>query len=437
MKKSFLSILFAAAGLSLLTANTRSLPFVGKDVRTSQAKNVRTFAAPKAESMTWESLPLPFSGEITIDSTNGELADGMYMSRGFEITVASPVVVDFFCSSQWFYFSVYKDKNMDTLMSSGGSMFCRFEKAGTYYLVLDDNAYSLMYGEYLTDRITVFEDHNFENHKAYYSVDYSQELSEENPVSGNIEDTVIMSFGGSTNVIFISDDTAAYFDVEENSTYRIVGTYSVEEGAGLSVAGFYIYPWNFDTAITDVLNGNFIEGYDEIEATLILSSSAAGRLRILPLTFSEGVSSYSLTIEKLVTKTVPQLLDEAQELMVSDMPYYDSADFEAQSMVLVEDGSLIGSTELLGQIYHAVARKVHLNQGNILDITFSHSLMPYVGYLYIYEKDGSVYRKIGEAGYDENDPDYDIFTYPNLIYEAGEEIDLYIIGSTVFLSDTV
>jgi hypothetical protein len=238
--------------------------------------------------------------------------------------------------------------------------------------------------------------------------------------------------GDHQNLIFISNDTAAYFDVEANSFYRITGNYSVSEGTGLSVAGFYVMPWVLDTAVTDVLTSGLYEGTDKFQITTIFTSTTAQKLRILPFAFSVGVS-YNLTITKLSNvKTVPQVLDEAQEFTTFDMPYYDSADFGALPIVVMGDGSLIGNPEELPeQIYHAVARKVHLNQGDVLDITFSHSIGESVGYIFLYEKDGNKYNKIGEIGYGEDESGL-VLTNPNIVYQADREIDLYIIGTTLY-----
>ncbi|MDR1973736.1 MAG: T9SS type A sorting domain-containing protein [Bacteroidales bacterium] len=439
MKKFSFTILSA---LLLFTASANSpVNYTrGNDPLTNNVAPKRLKPAAQTKSMTWTPIILPFCEAITIDTNNGQV-NGFFLERGFTFTVQEPQAVVFLNPSGGGWFYVYTDKIADTLilLSSGTSSFINAEPGETYHVLIDDGGNFVIDETFTTMTVNIFADNNFAAHKNYDTLDYSAVLDEQHPVEGIFSDTVLFDIinGGpdpstsTSQAVYISDYNASSFTAEADHLYLITTTYASDFPENVLAGIFLFTGGNFSHTIADDLKYSAFalnEGEsDTFSMDHVVFTKVTATYRVMPFAYMGGVY-YRVSIKDLgIPLTVPELLNNATELTVANIPYSESGDFTTLPIVTSGDGSLLGNSMMPNYHYHATARKMHLNEGDVIYISFEHSAM-LAGYIYLYEKENdATYLKIGEMGCNDT-----TFENPSIVYTSDREKDLYIVGTAAY-----
>jgi hypothetical protein len=421
--KTFLLVLMSVAMGSSLFAQRADLRNTrNQALRMNLSEKQRVAALPAAEQMTWTPITLPYSEPVTYDEANCEFVEEYYFTRGFifTLTEASTVVIN--GPQGLAFYRIYAEQTRENLPLAGGYAIYKELAAGTYYLETDDSGalYFEDYGgEPLTTRMEVYVTNGI--YPSYTDLPYSQLLGA-TQAEGQLQDTLLL-FPETINIVH-STSNPYYIEVEDGKSYQITGTFtgSSTTQAGGYAGGVYLLNGTLNGTTDDVIGSLFLDG--DTPNSSVYTATYTGQVKVLPFTFASGIS-YQLSIEPMQTYLVPAALDAATA--ITSFPYSQTGSMEDGLLINCQDASLIGFeglAALFNQLYYGYPFKVHLNEGDPLYITMNIDYFGVydVGEIYLYEKSGGAYTKIGQIGFDEDEAPY-------LPFEAPYEMDLYIVVS--------
>jgi hypothetical protein len=409
----------------------------------------QTTKASDTKQSTWTEITLPYSELVTFDTAHCQFLEE-YLTRGFYFTLTERSSVVINNPSGLVYYRIGTSWIMDSLLTIGspllpidssftldlslasGREVYKTLEPGTYYFLSDDNG-ALYYKDYgdepLTTRIEVYTTNS--TYRRYTELPYSQLFDTTHPVSGQLQDTLLL-FPADIHIVH-STYNPYYMNVEKAKSYLITCTLSSTTQTEGYAGGTYFLNDSLNGApVNDIIGSVFLTG--NTTKSSIYTASYTGKIKILPFTFASGIS-YELSVKELQTYTVPTALDAATT--ITSFPYTDTGKMGDGMLINCEDASLIGSVNFLtDMLYCGFPFKVHLSEGDSLFITFNvdyytSDTVYNVGEIYIFEKSDNSYEKIGQIGFDES---YDtVIVKPHLMFIAPNEMDLYILATNTYM----
>ncbi|MDR2556552.1 MAG: hypothetical protein LBC49_02425, partial [Bacteroidales bacterium] len=264
-------------------------------IRTDQTDRIDRTAQTKASNtkgMTWTEITLPFSEMVTYDTAHCELFGGYFYGRGFYFTLTEPSRVVISGPRALAYNQLYTSQAMDSSLDGGYALYQTLEP-GTYYFLSDDNG-ALFFGDYggepLTTRIEVYTVNG--TYKSYTELQYSQLLEETQPVSGQLQDTLLMF--PITIQIAQSTETPYYMNIEDGESYEITFALNSTDPEGFAGGVYVLNSTLSGEQDVDILGSAFVASAQP-ERSMIYTASYTGIVKILPFSFANGVS-YEISV---------------------------------------------------------------------------------------------------------------------------------------------